>query len=102
MINKTTKWPFSKGFHLYLKFYIQACTEDDMVLFTLAVENDEFVVFITTEGELRIKVFEQEEPLYIGYLPTQQWITMTLSYTVKNKILKNYYEILCEIDGEKH
>jgi len=27
---------------------------------------------------------------------------MALSYTVKNKILKNYYEILCEIDGEKH
>lgn len=57
LISKSIKWPFSKGFHIYLKFYIQAYTEDDMVLFTLAVENDEFVVFVTPEGELKIKVF---------------------------------------------
>lgn len=50
MINKSIKWPFSRGFHVYLKFYMQAATEDDMVVFTLVVENDEFVVFVTSEG----------------------------------------------------
>jgi hypothetical protein len=102
MINKTIKWPFSKGFHLYLKFFVQACTEDDMVLFTLALDGDEFVVFLTPEGELRIKVFEQEEPLYIAFLPMQQWVTLALSYTLKSKLLKNYYEVHCLIDGEMH
>lgn len=102
MINKSIKWPFSKGFHLYLKFYMQATTSDDMTIFTLAVENDEFVVFITSEGELRIKVFSQEEPLYIAILPTKEWITLSLSYTLRSKLLKNYYEVLCIIDGEIH
>lgn len=48
MINKGIKWPFSKGFHIYIKFYMQDRTEDDMVLFNLATENDEFVIFVTS------------------------------------------------------
>lgn len=102
MINKSIKWPFSRGFHVYLKFYMQAATEDDMVVFSLVVENDEFVVFVTSEGELKIKIFSQEEPLFIAVLPSQQWITLALSYTLKSKLLKNYYEVHCVIDGEMH
>ena len=43
-----------------------------------------------------------KEPLYIGFLPLQQWITLSLSYTLRSKFLKNYYEIHCQIDGEMH
>ena len=69
-----------------------------MVLFNLATENDEFVIFVTSEGELKIKVFSKEEPLFIDIIPAKQWITMSISYTVKSKLLKNYYEILCSIN----
>lgn len=51
---------------------------------------------------MRIKVFSQEEPLYIAVLPTKEWITLSLSYTLRSKLLKNYYEVLCIIDGEIH
>jgi hypothetical protein len=40
--------------------------------------------------------------LNICIIPAQQWITMALSYTLKSKILKNYYEVHCAIDGEMH
>lgn len=73
-----------------------------MILFTIALENDEFVIFVNSEGELKIKVFAQTESLTISTLPQQQWITLALSYTLKSKLLKNYYEIHCIIDGEIH
>jgi hypothetical protein len=40
MMNRGIKWPFSKGFHLYAKFYIEHLVTEDMLLFTLAIEND--------------------------------------------------------------
>lgn len=57
------------------------------------------MVFITPEKELKIKVFAQKEIITIATLPIQEWITLTLSYTLKTKLLRNYYEIHCMIDG---
>jgi hypothetical protein len=37
MMGKNIKWPFSKGFHLYLKLQLQDCLAEDLTIFTLAV-----------------------------------------------------------------
>lgn len=29
-------------------------------------------------------------------------MTLSLSYTLRSKLLRNYYEVLCIIDGEMH
>lgn len=40
MINKNIKWPFSKGFHVYMKFKIQSTITEDMILFNISLERD--------------------------------------------------------------
>lgn len=73
-----------------------------MNLFTLSSEQDDFLMFISAEGDLMIKVFSSSNILNICPLPKKQWITMHLHYHIKSKLLRNYYELVCVIDGDIH
>lgn len=73
-----------------------------MNLFTLSTEQDDFLIFISGEGDLMIKVFSSGNLLNICPLPKQQWITLHLHYQIKSKLLRNYYELVCVVDGDIH
>lgn len=102
MMGKNVKWPFSKGFHLYLKLQLQDSLAEDLTLFTLAVPHDDFLLYLTPQAELRVKIFGQEQPLVLATLPRGQWVGLSLSYTLRSKLLRNFYELVCTIDGEVH
>jgi hypothetical protein len=57
------------------------------------------MVIVSPEGDLKIKIFSFGSVIRICKLPTQKWITLALSYTLKNKLLRNQYDLLCSVDS---
>jgi len=62
-----------------------------MNLFTLAVAQDDFGLLLSPEGELKVKIFGTQSPLTISCIPKGQWVTLALSYTIRTKLLRNFY-----------
>lgn len=73
-----------------------------MILWTLSLEQDDFILTISPEGELKAKIFSSGEVLTIGLLQKQKWSVVTLHYTIKSKILRNVFELICTIDNETY
>lgn len=71
-----------------------------MSLWTLSLEQDDFVLLVNSEGELKVKLFSYDEVLTIGKLQKKTWILLTLHYTIKSKILRNVFELNCQVNGE--
>ena len=98
-MGKNIKWPFSKGFHLYTKILIDNLTDDEVSLFTLSVQDDDFFVYITPDSELMVKIFSQDEVIKICKLPVQKWVTLSVSYSLNRKIFKSHYDLICSVNG---
>jgi hypothetical protein len=102
MMQRNIKWPFSKGFHLYIKFYIDNLTQEETNLFTLSTENDDFIVFVSPEGDLKIKIFSYTPLIRICKVPVNKWVTLSLNYSLKSKMFKSQYDMQCTIDGSMY
>ena len=99
MMSRNIKWPFAKGFHIYAKFYIDHLINEDMTLFSIATDQDDFLVIVSPEGDLKIKIFAYSAIIRICKLETKKWITFSLNYTLKSQIFRNHYDLQCLIDG---
>ena len=46
---------------MHLKVWVEALTEEEMIIAVVAVENDEFGVAIGPEGKIKVKTFNTSE-----------------------------------------